>query len=119
MTDVKTVEEYIRNVPDEVRGKLELLRKVIIEAVPKQTIEKISYGMPFYEYQGRLVYFGLARNHIGLYIPPPIIEEHKQELKEYKTAKSAIQFPLKDDLPIDLIKKLIKARIVFNLSKKK
>jgi uncharacterized protein YdhG (YjbR/CyaY superfamily) len=66
--------------------------------------------MPYYHYKGRLVYFGLSKKHIGLYIPSPIIEEHKNELESYDTTKATICFPLDKKLPIMLIKKLIKAR---------
>jgi len=81
-------------------------------------VERISYGMPFYDYKGRLAYFGLAKAHIGLYIPPPVIEEHKKELADYETAKSTVRFPLDKKLPVTLIKKLVQARMKKNEAKK-
>jgi len=80
MKCAKDVDEYIANAPEEVRGKLQGIRAVIKKAVPDAE-ERISYGMPYYGYQGRLAYFAYAKGHIGLYVPPPVIEEHKQELK--------------------------------------
>jgi uncharacterized protein YdhG (YjbR/CyaY superfamily) len=67
--------------------------------------------MPYYEYQGRLAYFMLAKNHIGLYIPPPIIAKHKKELKGYGTSTGTVRFPLEEKLPAALIRKLIRARM--------
>lgn len=93
-----------------MQGKLEALRAAIIAAVPSAA-ERISYGMPYYHYKGRLVYFAIAKKHIGLYVPPPVIAEHKSELKGYETAKATIRFPLDEKLPIALIKKLVKARV--------
>jgi len=58
------------------------------------------------------------KSHIGLYLRPPIIEEHKHELAAYKTTKSAIHFPLDKKLPIALIKKLVKARMKKNEAEK-
>jgi uncharacterized protein YdhG (YjbR/CyaY superfamily) len=113
MQKVKTVDEYVQNAPEELQARLNDLRKVIKEAAPG-SMEKISYGMPYYGYKGRLVYFAYAKNHIGLYIPPPIIENHKQELKDYQTAKSTVQFPLDKNLPLPLIKKLVKSRVAWN-----
>jgi uncharacterized protein YdhG (YjbR/CyaY superfamily) len=112
-----TVDEYITNAPEEFQQKLKQLRQVIKECVP-QAEEKISYGMPYYGYKGRLAYFALAKSHLGLYIPPPVIENHKSELKKYVTAKATIQFPLDQDLPLPLIKKLIKARANINQTEK-
>jgi uncharacterized protein YdhG (YjbR/CyaY superfamily) len=70
--------------------------------------ERISYGIPYYYYKGRLVYFGLSKKHIGLYIPTPVVEEHKSELKGYETSKATIRFPLNKKLPVSLIKVRIK-----------
>lgn len=109
MKSVKNVDEYIASAPEEVRDMLNEFRATIKTAAPSAQ-ERISYGMPYYYYKGRLVYFGLSKKHIGLYIPSPIIEEHKNELKSYDTTKATIRFPLDKKLPIMLIKKLIKAR---------
>jgi uncharacterized protein YdhG (YjbR/CyaY superfamily) len=70
--------------------------------------------MPYYYRKGRLVYFGLSKKHIGLYIPTPVVEEHKSELKGYETSKARVRFPLNKKLPVSLIKKLIKVRIKKN-----
>jgi uncharacterized protein YdhG (YjbR/CyaY superfamily) len=77
MKKAKDVDEYIAKAPKEVRGKLKELRAIIKSAAPKAE-ERISYGMPYYRYKGRLVYFRLSRAHIGLYVPTPVIEEHKK-----------------------------------------
>lgn len=110
MKHPKDVDEYIALSPKEVQDKLKELREIIKSTAPKAE-EYISYGMPYYYYKGRLVYFGLSKKHIGLYIPTPIIEEHKSELKRYETTKATIRFPLDERLPAMLIKKLVKARI--------
>ena len=114
----KNVDEYIMSAPKEVQGKLKELRKAIKQTVPDAE-EKLSYGMPYYSYKGRLAYFAFAKKHVGLYIPPPIIQEHKNELKDYETAKATIRFPLDKKLPITLIKKFIRARMKNNEAKKK
>ena len=107
------VDAYIAEAPKEVLGRLRELRAAIREAAPN-ALERISYGMPYYDYKGRLVYFRLAKAHIGLYVPPPVIDEYKNELTGYKTTKATIQFPLDRELPITLIKKLVKARMKKN-----
>jgi uncharacterized protein YdhG (YjbR/CyaY superfamily) len=114
----KDVDEYIAKAPKEAQHKLKELRAAIREAAPT-AVESISYGMPFYDYKGQLVYFRLAKAHIGFYVPPPIIEEHKSELRGYETAKATVRFPLDKKLPIALIKKLTKARMKENEAKNK
>ncbi|DAC72733.1 MAG TPA: hypothetical protein DSN98_03660 [Thermoplasmata archaeon] len=114
----KDVDAYIAAAPNEVQASLKELRAVIRKAAPTAK-ERISYGMPYYDYKGRLVYFRFAKAHIGLYIPPPIIEEHKSQLKTYETAEATIRFPLDKKLPVTLIRKLIIARMKINDAKQK
>lgn len=111
----KDVSKYIANAPKAAQAKLREVRKAIREVAP-DSIESISYGMPAYD-KGRIAWFGIMKTHIGLYLRPPIIAEHKEELAKYKTTKSAIQFPLDQKIPTLLIKKLIKARIKKNNEK--
>jgi len=118
MKKAKDVDEYIAKAPKEVRGKLKELRAIIKAAAPKAE-ERISYGMPYYSYKGRVAYFRHWKAHLGLYVPTPVIEEHKSELKNYETAKATVRFPLNKRLPVALIKKLIKARVKKNEAKKK
>jgi uncharacterized protein YdhG (YjbR/CyaY superfamily) len=113
MKRAKDVDEYIADAPKETQEKLKEIRAAIKSAAPKAE-ERISYGMPYYGYKGRLAYFRLSKAHIGLYIPPPIIEEHKNELKGYVTAKSTIRFPRDKNLPLMIIKRLVKARVKWN-----
>lgn len=117
MSKPTTVDEYIAAAPHELQSKLKQIRQAIKEIAPDAE-EKLSYGMPYYGYKGRLVYFAYAKNHIGLYVPPPVIENHVEELKKYVTAKATVQFPYDQELPVALIKKLVKARIKINDTKK-
>jgi len=109
----KNVDTYIATAPQEVRAKLKELRTLIRKTAPSAA-ERISYGMPYYEYKGRLAYFSFWKAHIGLYLPTPVIAEHESELAAYETTKATIRFPLDKKLPIALIKKLIKARMKKN-----
>lgn len=118
MQSIKDVDEYIAKAPKEVQGKLKEIRAAIKEVAPEAN-EKISYGMPYYEYKGRLAYFAAFKKHISLFAVPPIVNEHKSELKKYKISKSTIQFPLDQKLPIALIKKLVTARVKENIEAEK
>jgi len=111
----RNVEAYIAGAPREARPKLAQLRKIIRSAVPGAR-EGISYRMPYYNYYGALVWFAAFKNHIGIFIRPPVIQEHKRELTGYVTTKSAVNFPMNKPLPTALIRKLVKARVVKNKS---
>lgn len=109
------VDAYIARCPRKVQGKLREIRKVISATVPDAT-ELISYSMPGYcyegyTYKGMFVWFGLQSNHIGLYLRPPTIWNHRKELSDYKTTKSAVHLPLDKKIPAPLIRKLVKASV--------
>ena len=109
----ETVSAYIAAMPRPHQARLRKLRATIRAAAPKAE-ERISYSMPFYYYKGRLAYFMLATNHVGLYIPPPVIQEHPRELKGYVTSKATVQLPFDTPLPVALVRKLIRARAAWN-----
>jgi uncharacterized protein YdhG (YjbR/CyaY superfamily) len=113
MVKPKDVDSYIAKAPKESRSKLKEIRKAIKEVAP-DALEKISYSMPYYGYKGRLAYFLLAKEHIGLYLRPSVLKEYKNELKGYSTSKATIRLPLNKKIPINLIKKLIKTGIKHN-----
>ena len=107
------VDAYIRAARGTARKKLQEVRNAIREVAPEAR-ESISYGMPYYDYRGRLAWFGLHTSHIGLYLRPPIIQEHSRELRRYVTTKSAVHLPLDREIPSSLVKKLVRARMKIN-----
>lgn len=113
MKQAKDVDEYIAIAPKDVQAKLREVRAAIREVAP-DAVESISYDMPFYSYKGeqgfkgRLVYFGLLNSSIALYMRPQDLEPFMSELAEYKSSKSALQFPLDQVPPVPLIKKLVR-----------
>ena len=117
MAKPKNVDTYIAAAPKGVQSKLKELRTAIRTTAPTAA-ERISYGMPYYDYKGRLAYFRHWKSHIGLYIPTPVIEEHKSELAAYETSNATVRFALDKKLPIPLIRKLVKARMKRNEARK-
>jgi len=111
-----TVDEYIAQAPPDVQPILHRIRAVIKAAAP-DAVEKISYQMPGYFQNGRLVWFGVHKNHIGFYPNPSGIEVFKAELSVYKQSKGAVQFPLDKPMPYELISKIVKYRVAENSKK--
>jgi len=94
-----------------LRFRLSQIRAAIKEVAPDAP-ERISYGMPCYGEKGRTVYFGIAKAHIGLFgISASILEQHKDEVADFVAEKSTVRLPLDRELPIELIKELVRARM--------
>src|SRR2546421_12443880 len=108
MKKATSVRAYIAAAPPAVRARLKRLRHAIKRAAPKAT-ERISYGIPFYEYggsglKGRLIYFAAFKQHIGVFIPPRPSRGYGGPEK-YPTAKSAFRFPPEKPFPVSLAQK--------------
>lgn len=105
-----SVENYISAQPEFIQPLLHQMRQIIRQVIPNAN-EIISYGMPAYKMHGVLVYFAANKNHIGFYPTGSPIIVFKDELAAYKTSKGAIQFPVNESLPTDLIQKIVAYRV--------
>lgn len=116
MAPAKTVDEYIKGFPSKTQGLLKQLRKTIKAVAPKAN-EVISYGIAGYKYHGTLIFFAGFTNHVSVYPAPRTAPEFKTELSVYKGGKGTVQFPLDRPLPLDLVKRIVKFRVMQNEEK--
>jgi len=107
----KTIDEYHSNFTGDVRRKLDQLRNAIQSAAPESE-EVISYNMPAYKQNKVLVYYAASKEHIGFYPTPSPIKVFQKDLTKYKTSKGTIQFPLDKSIPVSLVKKIVKFRLL-------
>lgn len=110
------MDEYIASFPDEVQKRLNQIRLTIKNTVPEAT-EAISYGMPTFKLKGNLVHFAAYKNHIGFYPAPSGLEEFKAEIDKFKHSKGAVQFQHTEEIPFDLIEKIVRYRVKEALKK--
>ena len=108
------VKEYLSQVPQPQRAALEELRKTIKSIVP-DAIEVISYDIPTFKLNGRmLVSYAAFKKHCSFFPGAGPIEKHASDLKLFQTSKGTIQFTPDHPLSTPLVKKLVKTRIRLN-----
>jgi uncharacterized protein YdhG (YjbR/CyaY superfamily) len=113
----ETIDEYLAPLSSEKRAALEKLRRAIKSTAPKAE-ECISYGIPAFRLDGRLlVAFAAAAKHCAFYPGAFPLKTHKDELKAYDTDKGTIRFPAESALPTTLVRKLVKTRIAEHAAK--
>ena len=118
-TAPKTVSGYLSGVPREQRAALEKLRSTIQSIVPDAT-EVISYDIPTFKLNGRmLVSYAAFKHHCSFFPGAGPIETHKSDLKSFETSKGTVQFTPEHPLSKALITKLVKTRIRLNEARKK
>lgn len=111
-----SIDEYIATFSEERQKILQELR-VTIKASAPEAEEKISYQMPTFVLKGNLVHFAAFKNHIGFYPTPSGTQAFKREISIYQASKGSIRFPIDKPLPLGLIRKIVKFRVVENLKK--
>src|SRR6188472_4229559 len=111
-----TVDEYMIDLPADVKKRIQQIRKTIKAAAPKAD-EVISYQMPGYKYLGMLVYFAAYKNHIGFYPGAGGVLEFYKKLSSFKSAKGSVQFPNDRPIPYEVISKVVKFRVKQNEEK--
>ena len=115
-TQPANIDEYIAQFPQDVQQILNKVRAVIHESAPEAE-EKISYGMPAFYLNGGLVWFAAYKKFIGFYPTTSGMEGFATEIEAYRGTKSALHFPLDQEMPYELIRKITLARLAENRKK--
>ena len=110
----KDVNRYFATLSPESRAALERLRQ-IIRAVAPDAIETISYGVPTFKLDNRmLVSYAGFKNHCSFFPGAGPIELHRDALKKFPTSKGTVRFTPDHPLSPALVKKLVKTRMRLN-----
>jgi uncharacterized protein YdhG (YjbR/CyaY superfamily) len=128
----KSVEEYIRQVPENQREAIILLRKMILENIPDGFVEQMSYGMIGYVVPHRIYPNGykcdrklplpflnlaaqkdfIALYHMGIYTKPDLLKWFTDEYPKHSKlkldmGKGCIRFKNLTQIPYALIGELV------------
>lgn len=124
----QSVQEYLRELPPERRETIAAVRRVILAHLPKGYKETMQYGMISYivpprilreTYNGQpLCYVALAaqKNYYSLYlmnvygnknVEEWFVKEYQKSGKRLDIGKSCLRFKALDDLPLELIGRVI------------
>lgn len=112
-----TVDGYLATLPVDKRAALQWLRRQIKAAAPAAE-ECISYGIPAFRLDGRLLlHFGAAAKHCAFY-PGAVVESFRDEVARYDVSKGTIRFQADDPPPAALVRRIVKAQIARQLARR-
>jgi len=109
---LRTIDQYLDGLDVENRAALEKVRRAIRAAAPAAE-ECISYGMPAFRLEGKLIAgFRAAAKHCSYHpMSGATVATLGAELAAYETGPGTIRFAAASPLPATLVRKLVKARI--------
>ena len=100
---------HIARFPLHAQVQLKELHVFIDSKVPDMT-QKMGYGIPTFQLQGKnFIHYAGYSKHIGLYPGSKAIAHFAVEFEArgYKYSKGAVQFPIIQALPLDLILEIL------------
>lgn len=104
------VTAYLAARPPDARARLRQTRSIIRRMAPRAT-EVISYGIPAFKLDGRiLVWYAAWKDHSSLY-PIDAATRRLADAKGFKTSKGTLRMPYAKPLPITIVKQFVKARV--------
>lgn len=104
------IDAYIATAREPAQSRLIALRAVISQEAPL-AVERMAYGMPTWHQGENLVHLAAHAGHIGLYPGPEAIAAFAQELSDYPSSKGAIQLLHDRDLPLELVRRIVRYRV--------
>ena len=106
------IDAYLAGLDAPRRTTLEQLRETILDIVPDAE-QVISYGMPAFRVEGKVVAgFAAFKNHLS-YLPHSgsVVPALGDAVKGYTYTKGSLHFPIDRPLPKALVRKLIATRL--------
>ena len=109
-----SVDDFYTQLDDVQRPHLEALRRLSRAADP-QAREELKWNLPVYVSGKNTTLWMLQnfKNHCSLRFNPPFFATQKAavEAAGYESGEGFIKLPYKRDLPTDLLKSLMRARV--------
>ena len=109
---LRAIDEYLAALDEPKRTTLQELRQTIHGIIPHAE-ECISYGMPAFRLEGRVIAgFAAFKNHLA-YLPHSgsVLGELADDVAGYDSTPGSLHFPIDKPLPKSLVKKLIATRL--------
>lgn len=106
------IDAYLGGVSPTDRALLQALRQAIHDLVP-EVEECISYRLPAFRFQGRVIagFSGTSKGCSYYPFSGTTLKTLARDIEGYEKTKSALHFGTEKPLPKSLVRKLLQARI--------
>lgn len=107
-----TVNDYVDALPDPAGDRMAALRELIRSAAP-DLVEDIKWGAPAFLHADGVIMLMMSAHkaHVSVAFTPSTRESFAAELGAFGTGKGSIKLGYDDDIPTDLLARMIRHRI--------
>ena len=104
-----TVDEYLKEVPEDRLAAMQKLREIFLQEL-KGYKESMRYGGPCYEKNDVAeAGFMSQKGYIGVYIlKKDVMDQYKDELKGVSLGKGVIRFGSPEKINFDVVRKMVR-----------
>ncbi len=108
----REIDDYLAGLGEPQRDTLEALRRSILAVVPDAE-QCISYGMPAFRVEGKVVAGFAAFTHHLSYLPHSgdVLTDVGDAVAGYAATPGSLHFPADQPLPDDLVRALVEAKL--------
>lgn len=100
------IDAYLEGVPADRRVALQALRETILDVAP-DAVECLSYGMPAFRVNGKVIcYFSATKGWCAFY-PGGLVPAFEAELAGFSTSKGTIRFQPDKPIPDPLLRRIV------------
>ena len=106
------IDDYLAGLDEPKRGTLQQLRRDILAVIPDAE-QGISYGLPAFRVQGKVVAgFAAFSRHLS-YLPHSgsVLPALATQLEGYQRTTGSLHFPVDVPLPADLVRALVTTKL--------
>ena len=104
------IDDYLGTLPEPKRSSLETLRERILVVIPEAE-QCISYGMPAFRVQGKvLAGFAAFKNHLAYLPHSGRVFSEIRDLDDFTKTTGSLHFPIDEPLSQHLVQRLIEVR---------
>lgn len=107
-SDLKSVDLYLKSVPEKRKAALRRLREFCVENLEGYE-ETMEYGIPSYKRNGIAeVSFNSQKNYISLYIlKKDVLDKYREDLTGLSVGKGCIRYSKPEKINFTVVKKLL------------
>jgi uncharacterized protein YdhG (YjbR/CyaY superfamily) len=106
-----SVEDYLVQLPAEVRDALQHVRE-LVKAIAPDVTERIAYGVIVFKLKHDLVGMASQKKHCSFYtMSPALVGSMAEGLKGYRVSGATIHFTPQEPLPDRLIADILRRRM--------